>query len=146
MSRFNMRGAQAARFLRAVEAGYRDNPYHNRTHAADVLQTMHALLTRGGLVPHYADPLTQLACYLAAATHDLEHVGLTNDFLIASNHELAIVYNDKSPVRGGGGSCVDVLGGLESCPGLCVCSAAWVACPACQHCVAHCVVVAAASL
>lgn len=61
-----------------VEAGYRPNPYHNATHAADVLQTLHVILHRGGLVPHYADPLLLLAAYLAAVVHDYEHGGLTN--------------------------------------------------------------------
>lgn len=50
----------------------RDCPYHNRTHASDVLQTMHVIVTRSGLLPHYADPLTHLACYLAAVVHDFE--------------------------------------------------------------------------
>ena len=40
--------------------------YHNRVHAADVLQSLHLLLTKGGLKPHYADPLTMMAAYLAA--------------------------------------------------------------------------------
>jgi hypothetical protein len=54
-------------FLQAVEAGYSPtNPYHNATHAADVLQTLHMLLHRGGLVPGYADQLTVMACYVAA--------------------------------------------------------------------------------
>ena len=57
----------------------RDNPYHNRKHATDVLQTLHVLLTRGGLVPHYTDPILCLACYLSAVVHDIEHVGLNND-------------------------------------------------------------------
>ena len=29
------------RYLFAVEAGYQKNPYHNTTHAADMLQTLH---------------------------------------------------------------------------------------------------------
>lgn len=70
------------RFLHCVEEGYKKNPYHNSTHAADVLQTMHVLLHRGGLVPGYADPMTLMACYLAAIIHDFEHVGMSNDFLI----------------------------------------------------------------
>jgi hypothetical protein len=33
---------QVARYLRHIESGYKDNPYHNATHAADVLQTLHS--------------------------------------------------------------------------------------------------------
>lgn len=77
----------------------RANPYHNKTHAADVLQTMHVILTRGGLLPGYGDSFTHLACILAAAAHDVEHLGLTNDFLVASQDDLAVLYNDRSPME-----------------------------------------------
>ena len=87
------------RFLHRMEAGYKPNPYHNRTHAADVLHTLHVLLHRGGLVPGYADPMSLLACYLAAIIHDYEHVGLTNDFLVSSSDPLALRYNDKAPME-----------------------------------------------
>jgi hypothetical protein len=40
---------------------------------ADVLQTLHVLLHRGGLVPGYTDKPTLLACYVAAMVHDYEH-------------------------------------------------------------------------
>jgi hypothetical protein len=50
--------------------------YHNRTHAADVLQSMHVLMTRGGLVRRLGEDLGLLAGYLAACIHDLEHRGL----------------------------------------------------------------------
>jgi hypothetical protein len=62
-----IRGIKAARLMRTIESGYQPNPYHNKTHAADVLQTMHVLLLRSGMVGAYADPLTHLACLLAAA-------------------------------------------------------------------------------
>lgn len=84
-----------ARFLRAIEAGYAsqgDVLYHSRTHAADVLQSMHVLLTQGGLADlvsstscgrhEMSTQLVLLAAYLAAAIHDVHHMGLTNDFLI----------------------------------------------------------------
>lgn len=39
-------------FLTQVEAGYckYKNPYHNNVHAADVLQTMHYMLSQTGLM------------------------------------------------------------------------------------------------
>ena len=82
-----------------MEEGYGDNPYHSRTHAADVLQTLHVLLHRGGLVPGYADPLTLMACYLTAIIHDYEHLGVTNDFLVGSGDQLAVRYNDRAPME-----------------------------------------------
>ncbi|GFH25584.1 PDEase domain-containing protein, partial [Haematococcus lacustris] len=99
MKQHSIRGVKVARFLRAIEAGYQANAYHNAIHAADVLQTMHVVIQRSGMLPRYADPLTHLACLLAAAVHDLEHVGLTNDFLNNSDHDLAIRYNDRSPME-----------------------------------------------
>ncbi len=58
---------RAARLLSAMESAYQEQPYHNKTHAADVLQTMHVLLQRTGMVGTYTEPLTHLACLLAAA-------------------------------------------------------------------------------
>ena len=86
------------RFLHRVEEGYKANAYHNSSHAADVLKTLHVLLHRSGLA-NLADPLTLLACYLAAIIHDYEHVGLSNDFLISTCDALALRYNDRAPME-----------------------------------------------
>ena len=54
-------------FLMRVEDGYPSNPYHNRIHAADVLQSLHVLLCRGGLMQTgMCDESTLTACYLSA--------------------------------------------------------------------------------
>lgn len=63
---YQLRPTALARFLRRIESGYRTNPYHNATHASDVLQTMHCIITRGGLMPGYVDPMHLMACYTAA--------------------------------------------------------------------------------
>ncbi|KAG2443397.1 hypothetical protein HXX76_001757 [Chlamydomonas incerta] len=97
--KFDLRPPQLAAFLRRVEEGYRANPYHSKTHAADVLQSLHVLIHRGGLAPGYVDPLSLMACYLAAIIHDFEHGGLTNDYLINSSDELALRYNDRAPLE-----------------------------------------------
>lgn len=131
--------AAARRFLRRVESGYPDNAYHSAIHAADVVQTLSLLLRKGGLLPHYACPVTHLAALLAAvsalrcarsprahaqhvaprhrsqaaiarlqalllcagvqAAHDFGHLGRTNDFLVTTGHELALVYNDRAPLE-----------------------------------------------
>jgi hypothetical protein len=65
---YQLRPTALARFLRRIESGYRTNPYHNATHACDVLQTMHCIITRGGLMPGYVDPMHLMACYTAAVS------------------------------------------------------------------------------
>ncbi|KAG2424735.1 hypothetical protein HXX76_014310 [Chlamydomonas incerta] len=89
-----------ARLLRALEEGYpAANPYHNATHAADVLRTLSVLLRGARLTTHYAHGLGLLAAYFAAIVHDHGHPGLTGDFLVATSHPLALRYNDRSPLE-----------------------------------------------
>ena len=44
-----------------MEDGYNDTAYHSKAHAADVLQSMHTLLTLGGLASRMDDELVMLA-------------------------------------------------------------------------------------
>lgn len=96
---FQLDATTLALFLRKVEDGYPENPYHNKTHAADVLQGMHVMLTRGGLHRRLGEELAMLAGYLAAIVHDYEHKGLNNDFLVRVGDDLALTYNDISPME-----------------------------------------------
>eukprot|EP00741_Cyanophora_paradoxa_P015454 tig00020892_g14917.t1 len=82
-------------FLERVEAGYRATPYHNRMHAAEVVQGLYFLLFPGGLRP-YVRSADVLAALVAAAVHDLDHTGRTNGFEVATGSELALLYNDQS--------------------------------------------------
>ncbi|KXZ50319.1 hypothetical protein GPECTOR_17g958 [Gonium pectorale] len=94
-----LKPAVLARLLRHIEAGYNDNPYHNATHAADVLQTLHVILHGAQMHINYVDQLGLLAAYFAAIVHDYGHPGLTNDFLVATLDPLAVRYNDRSPLE-----------------------------------------------
>ena len=76
-----------------VESHYHDNPYHNSTHAADVMQATACFLMSTRLNT-LLDPLDQAMCLLAAIIHDIDHPGRNSAFLCNSNHELAILYND----------------------------------------------------
>jgi len=81
IDRFQLDEVKLAHFLMRVEDGYPMNPYHNRIHAADVLQSLNVLLCRGGLMQsEYCDEVSLLSCYLSAAsTMDSWHpMGLHN--------------------------------------------------------------------
>lgn len=93
---FDRRALKA--LLLSLEAGYRSNPYHNATHAADVAQTLNFLLVRGGLARELS-LLELLGALLAALAHDLNHPGVNNAFLIAVHSPLALQYNDASPLE-----------------------------------------------
>ena len=83
-------------FLVALENSYRRaNPFHNSIHAADVTQTVHVLLSMNAL-DDALTPLEIISALFAAAVHDAGHPGVTNQFLINTGAELALLYNDES--------------------------------------------------
>ncbi|MBN3310079.1 PDE1B phosphodiesterase, partial [Amia calva] len=96
-TRFKIPIAFLMSFLGNLEKGYSKhrNPYHGQVHAADVTQTVHCLLLRTGLV-HWLSELEVLAVLFAAAIHDYEHTGTTNNFHIHTRSDYAMIYNDRS--------------------------------------------------
>ena len=80
-------------WLTVIEANYHDNPYHNSTHAADVMQATAYFLRRPRLKSLF-DPLDEAICLIAAIIHDVDHPGKNSAFLCNSNNDLAILYND----------------------------------------------------
>jgi len=96
IAEFNLDHVKLVNFLRSIESGQQDNPYHNATHVADVVQSMHVILTKGG-IGKFVGKFEILAGLIAATVHDYEHRGFNNDFLIKTNDEWAIDSNDKAP-------------------------------------------------
>ncbi|XP_073973528.1 phosphodiesterase dunce isoform X3 [Rhodnius prolixus] len=83
-------------FMLTLEEHYvKDNPFHNSTHAADVTQSTHVLLNTPALESVFT-PLEIMAAMFAATIHDVDHPGLTNQYLVNSSSELALMYNDES--------------------------------------------------
>ncbi|CAG5897040.1 unnamed protein product [Menidia menidia] len=83
-------------FMLTLESHYHsDVAYHNSLHAADVVQSTHILLSTPALDAVFTD-LEILAAIFAAAIHDVDHPGVSNQFLINTNSELALIYNDES--------------------------------------------------
>uniref|UniRef100_A0A4W4GBC3 Phosphodiesterase n=1 Tax=Electrophorus electricus TaxID=8005 RepID=A0A4W4GBC3_ELEEL len=83
-------------YVMTLEDHYHSNvAYHNSLHAADVTQSIHVLLSTPALDAVFTD-LEVLAALFAAAIHDVDHPGVSNQFLINTNSELALMYNDES--------------------------------------------------
>jgi len=91
-------------YLREIESDYnQENDYHNSIHAADVLQSIHAMIqdaaegnddiSNTGFAPSKEDVFSVL---VAAAVHDVGHPGLNNAFQINAQTDLAITYKNVS--------------------------------------------------
>ncbi|XP_038047400.1 calcium/calmodulin-dependent 3',5'-cyclic nucleotide phosphodiesterase 1C-like isoform X2 [Patiria miniata] len=82
--------------LVAIETGYHNgNPYHNALHAADVTQAMFCYLQEKKL-REALTPIEVMSAILASATHDLDHPGVNQVFLIATSNHLAGLYGNSS--------------------------------------------------
>ncbi|KAI6216518.1 Phosphodiesterase [Aphelenchoides fujianensis] len=95
LKRFDIPPATLVTYLLHLEHHYKDNPYHNQIHGADVAQSINVLISSPALEGVFTEMET-LAAVFAAAIHDVDHPGYTNQYLINSNSELAIMYNDES--------------------------------------------------
>jgi len=95
-SRLHIDRGKGMNFLRAIDEGYlKRNPYHNSTHAANVVWHANYLVQRCGL-KHWLTLNEWFATIIAAAVHDFAHPGLTNAYLVKANAAIAIQHNDLS--------------------------------------------------
>ncbi|XP_021558547.1 dual specificity calcium/calmodulin-dependent 3',5'-cyclic nucleotide phosphodiesterase 1A isoform X1 [Halichoerus grypus] len=97
INRFKIPVSCLISFAEGLEVGYSKykNPYHNLIHAADVTQTVHYIMLHTGIM-HWLTELEILAMVFAAAIHDYEHTGTTNNFHIQTRSDVALLYNDRS--------------------------------------------------
>lgn len=88
-----------------IECRYKANPYHNWCHAFCTFHVLFLVLSE--LIPMLQmsvcsvefHKLDQLAVLLAALAHDVGHRGRNNGFEIETRSDLAITYNDRSPLE-----------------------------------------------
>uniref|UniRef100_A0A7S2JQI8 Phosphodiesterase n=1 Tax=Zooxanthella nutricula TaxID=1333877 RepID=A0A7S2JQI8_9DINO len=88
-------------FVMAVGAGYNSPdivPFHNFAHAVDVAVTLHHVLKRTH-AEYFLARHERLALMASALAHDIGHAGYDNSFLVKTQDELAMRYNDASPME-----------------------------------------------
>jgi cAMP-specific phosphodiesterase 4/calcium/calmodulin-dependent 3',5'-cyclic nucleotide phosphodiesterase len=96
--RTNVQESRLMKFVEKVESGYQPNPWHNYYHALDVLYgaVRYMTLIEASL---FLSEEKQFWLMIACVGHDLGHIGVNNTFLVETCHELALRYNDKSPLE-----------------------------------------------
>ncbi len=98
VERLQLDVARLSSFLAAAEAAYCPQPYHNSVHAADVVQAVGAMACADPWASTLEDWET-LALLLAAATHDLGHPGVNNDFHVRTNSDAAQAYAAEGSIN-----------------------------------------------
>lgn len=98
MAEFQIPPQTLSRFLYRVRRNYNPNHYHNFTHCCDVFQGMYYLLNNLSIAKSLTK-LEELALLVAALGHDMDHPGTNNAFQIETQTELAVRYNDRSPLE-----------------------------------------------
>lgn len=86
------------KFVKECEKEYPPNPFHSFSHAADVVHGVSKMLRMMGS-DLFLHELEQYTLLISAIGHDLGHPGVNNGFLSETGHELALQYNDRSPLE-----------------------------------------------
>jgi hypothetical protein len=96
--RSNVRDEQIAKFVINCESRYLPNPFHNFAHAVDV-QYASARQMRLSEAANFLPEASMFWLMMSSVAHDLGHLGVNNQYLIETSHELALKYNDRSPLE-----------------------------------------------
>jgi len=83
------------KFLINVEEGYNFLPYHSKWHAADVVGNLGYFLARGWF-RKVLNPVHVLTSILAAAAHDVDHNGQTNQFHRLAKTPIGVSYPESN--------------------------------------------------
>uniref|UniRef100_A0A2K5W5Y4 Phosphodiesterase n=1 Tax=Macaca fascicularis TaxID=9541 RepID=A0A2K5W5Y4_MACFA len=95
---FSINPVTLRRWLLCVHDNYRNNPFHNFRHCFCVAQMMYSMVWLCGLQEKFSQT-DILILMTAAICHDLDHPGYNNTYQINARTELAVRYNDISPLE-----------------------------------------------
>ncbi|KAK3908362.1 High affinity cGMP-specific 3',5'-cyclic phosphodiesterase 9A, partial [Frankliniella fusca] len=85
-------------FLYEVYKNYNEVPFHNFRHGFCVTQMMYAMASSVD-IPSKVGDLETLILITSSICHDLDHPGYNNIYQINARTELALRYNDISPLE-----------------------------------------------
>ena len=92
---FNFKPIRLWNFLGELKKKYRPNFYHNFRHCCDVTQYLFMFINTDKVDTFFSN-MEKFVLLVSGLTHDIDHPGVNNNYLIATEDELAYRYNDKS--------------------------------------------------
>uniref|UniRef100_A0A3B3RGE4 Phosphodiesterase n=1 Tax=Paramormyrops kingsleyae TaxID=1676925 RepID=A0A3B3RGE4_9TELE len=95
---FSINPITLKRWLLCIHDNYRNNPFHNFRHCFCVTQMMYSMVHLCSLQERFTQ-MDILILITAAVCHDLDHPGYNNTYQINARTELAVRYNDISPLE-----------------------------------------------
>ncbi|XP_062258428.1 high affinity cGMP-specific 3',5'-cyclic phosphodiesterase 9A isoform X2 [Platichthys flesus] len=95
---FNINPVTLKRWLLCIHDNYRNNAFHNFRHCFCVTQMMYSMICLGSLQEKFTQ-VDILILMTAAVCHDLDHPGFNNTYQVNARTELAVRYNDISPLE-----------------------------------------------
>ncbi|XP_033211373.1 uncharacterized protein LOC117169223 isoform X2 [Belonocnema kinseyi] len=98
LQKFNISLSTLRNFLYEVYNNYNEVPFHNFRHCFCVAQMMYAIAWAVEL-PSKIGHLEVLVLIVSCICHDLDHPGYNNIYQINARTELALRYNDISPLE-----------------------------------------------
>ncbi|XP_063439440.1 high affinity cGMP-specific 3',5'-cyclic phosphodiesterase 9A-like isoform X6 [Mytilus trossulus] len=98
VAEFSINPITLKRWILCVQENYRNNPFHNFRHSFCVTQMMYGMINQCRLWDHMSRESLGILM-TACVCHDLDHPGYNNTYQINARTELAIRYNDISPLE-----------------------------------------------
>ncbi|KAM6955655.1 high affinity cGMP-specific 3',5'-cyclic phosphodiesterase 9A isoform 2-T3 [Lycodopsis pacificus] len=95
---FNINPITLKRWLLCIHDNYKNNPFHNFRHCFCVTQMMYSMICLCSLQEKFTQ-VDLLILMTAAVCHDLDHPGFNNTYQINAKTDLAVRYNDISPLE-----------------------------------------------
>ncbi|XP_063689623.1 high affinity cGMP-specific 3',5'-cyclic phosphodiesterase 9A-like [Bolinopsis microptera] len=95
---FKINNMVLKKWLKAVQNKYRNNPFHNFRHCFCVAQMMYGMVHSCNLQKKLSRKDLGILL-IACICHDLDHPGFNNTYQINARTELAVRYNDISPLE-----------------------------------------------
>eukprot|EP00927_Polykrikos_kofoidii_P047018 TRINITY_DN41110_c0_g1_i1.p1 TRINITY_DN41110_c0_g1~~TRINITY_DN41110_c0_g1_i1.p1 ORF type:complete len:883 (-),score=173.97 TRINITY_DN41110_c0_g1_i1:85-2733(-) len=94
----NVEEQHVLKYATIVEGKYPQNPYHNFAHAVDVTWCLMRFFSAVEAHSFIPEPFI-FSLLIAGIAHDVGHIGVNNPYLVETSHELAVKYNDHSPLE-----------------------------------------------